>query len=94
MIAYRKLSGVNRIEEVNVDRMTDQWVFYTVDGMTEREPLQGYGVTWYRTREQAVATERRNLVEDVRRAQSELETACANLAEFEELEGEEADSGE
>lgn len=76
MIAYRKQSGVNRIEEVEVDRMTD------------REPLHGYGVTWYRTREQAVATERRNLVEDVRRAQSELETAYANLAEFEELEGE------
>lgn len=88
MIAYRKLSGVNRIEEVEVYRMTDRWVFYTVDGTTEREPLHGYGVTWYRTREQAVATERRNLVEDVRRAQSELETAYANLAEFEELEGE------
>lgn len=87
MIAYRKLSGVNRIEEVNVDRMTDRWVFYSVNGMTEREPLHGCGVTWYRTRGQAVATEHRNLCEDVRRAQSELETAYANLAEFEELEG-------
>ncbi len=79
MIMYMTTNWSFKIEEKEVDKVSDKFVFYA----RTRERISNSWHKWHKTKEEAIEYMRKNCIREIEEVENDLSNAKEQLEEFE-----------